>query len=277
MNQIFQGILSPDTDPMGAAIQDYHTHSIRKKKISSRLIVHSSQFDDDYIPLKTLFRSYNQMPMLEKIALDHSIERIKASSSSLKILDVGAGSGCHSLELALRAKSTEGLLNSEGPKITSIDISPLSVDTMKERGVSNPMLVNIFDEKFEGQFDIILMLMNGAGIIGKIDNLPFFFSRMKKLLSANGEILMDSSDLKYLFEEEDGSFLIDISGSYYGEVDFQMEYKPSPKHSIKGSSFDWLYIDFDTLALYAKQYGFEARLIKTGEHWDYLVSLSLCD
>ena len=81
---------------------------------------------------------------------------------------------------------------------------------------------------------------------------------------------MDSSDLKYLFEDEDGSFLIDLAGDYYGEIDFRMQYK-----QIKGESFDWLYIDFDTLALYASQYGFRAEKIEEGENYAYLARLVL--
>ena len=91
---------------------------------------------------------------------------------------------------------------------------------------------------------------------------------MKQLLAPDGCIYMDSSDLKYLFEEEDGSFLIDIADEYYGVVDFRMQYK-----QVKGDTFDWLYIDFDTLAYYAEQYGFTAELIHEGEHYDYLAKI----
>ena len=97
--------------------------------------------------------------------------------------------------------------------------------------------------------------MNGSGIIGKLENMAAFFQKMKQLLRPGGCILMDSSDLRYLFEDEDGSFLIDLAGDYYGEIDFRMQYK-----NIKGDSFDWLYIDFQTLSLYAAEYGFKAEL-----------------
>jgi hypothetical protein len=93
---------------------------------------------------------------------------------------------------------------------------------------------------------------------------------MKQLLAKGGQILMDSSDLKYLYEEEDGSYLIDIAGDYYGEADFKMKYK-----NVSGDAFDWLYIDFDTLSLYAEQNGFKAELIDNGEHYDYLVRLTM--
>lgn len=238
-------LLSADKDPMGAAIADYF-----KFHKASRLRVFSSQFDEDEIPVKELFRTEQQMSILERTAL---------SMANGKILDVGAGSGCHSLALQESGKETN-----------AIDISPLSITVMEQRGVQCATLVNLFDEQFCQSYDTILMLMNGSGIIGKLENLPSFFKKMKQLLRPGGSILMDSSDLRYLFEEEDGSFIIDLAGDYYGEVDFQMQYK-----EIKGEPFDWLYIDFQTLSLYAAENGFKAELVKEGKHYDYLAKLTL--
>ncbi len=238
-------LLTADKDPMGAAIADYFANHK-----ADRLRVFSSSFDEDEIPVKDLFRTETNMPIIERTALQ---------LAEGKILDVGAGSGCHALALQEARK-----------KVCAIDISPLAVDVMKQRGVKDARLINLFDKTFSEQFDTILLLMNGSGIIGKIENLPDFFLKMKQLLTPNGFILLDSSDLRYLFEEEDGSYLIDIAGDYYGEVDFQMQYK-----NIKGNTFDWLYIDFQTLSLYATQHGFTAELIKEGKHYDYLAKLSL--
>ncbi|WP_148372377.1 class I SAM-dependent methyltransferase [Bacteroides bouchesdurhonensis] len=238
-------ILPAEKDPMGAAIADYFNH---RKADRSR--VFSSLFDEDEIPVKQLFRSMQVMPLLERAALQ---------MAKGHILDVGAGSGCHALALQEMEK-----------EVCAIDISPLSVDVMKKRGVKDCRLINLFDETFTESFDTILMLMNGSGIIGKLGNMPAFFQRMKRILRPNGCILMDSSDLRYLFEEEDGSMLIDLAGDYYGEIDFQMQYK-----EIKGEPFDWLYVDFQTLSLYASECGFKAELVKEGKHYDYLAKLSI--
>lgn len=239
------GLLLPGKDPMGTAIADY-----AQRHKAQRLRVFSSQFDEDEIPVKELFRTEKQMPLLERTALGLACG---------KILDVGAGSGCHSLAL-----------QEAGKDVHAIDISPLSVEVMKQRGVHNATQTNFFDERFCESYDTILMLMNGSGIIGKLENLPTFFRKIKQLLRPGGCVYMDSSDLKYLYEEEDGSFVIDLTGSYYGEVDFRMQYK-----DVVGDSFDWLYIDFQTLALYATENGCNAELVKEGKHYDYLAKISV--
>lgn len=236
-------LLPPHKDPMGTAIADYH-----RTGRAGTLRVFSSQFDEDEIPVEQLFRTFTEMPVIEQQALTLSTGRI---------LDVGAGSGCHALAL-----------QEMGKEVTAIDISELSVEVMQERGVKDARAIDLYDERFTEQYDTILLLMNGSGIIGNIEGMERFFLRMKLLLKPGGCIYMDSSDLKYLFEEEDGSFLIDIADDYYGLVDFRMQYK-----QVKGESFDWLYIDFDTLAYYAEQYGFTAEMVCEGEHYDYLARL----
>ena len=73
--------LSPDRDPMGAAITDYLAHGK-----ASKLRVFSSQFDEDEIPVAQLFRRFEQMPEIERVALQRCNGRL---------LDVGAVGGCH--------------------------------------------------------------------------------------------------------------------------------------------------------------------------------------
>lgn len=242
LNDMNDKVLIPGGDPMGAAIYDY-----QKNGTADVLRVFSSQFEEDEIPVADLFREYDDMPELERIALDEAAG---------DILDVGAGSGCHSVALMKMGKSA-----------VAIDISPLSVEVMKERGV-DALQVNLYDESFDRKFDTVLMLMNGTGIIGSLDNMPAFFERMRQILKPGGSILIDSSDLRYLFEEEDGSLMIDLADDYYGQLDYQMQYK-----DVLGEPFDWLYVDFDTLAFYAEESGFDAELLAEGEHYDYLAKL----
>ena len=233
-------ILSADKDPMGAAILDF-----QKQGKAARLRVLSSMFEEDEMPVTHLFRSVPEMPVLEQKALQLAKGRV---------LDIGAGSGCHTLAL-----------QEKGFTVKAIDISPLSCEAMKLRGVKDAECINLFDDHLGTGFDTILLLMNGTGIAGKIEHLPALFQRLKALLNPSGQILIDSSDLKYIYENEDGSFDINLNGAYYGEVDYQMIYK-----DVKGDSFDWLYVDFPLLKSIAETYGLHGELVAEGEHYDYL-------
>ena len=233
-------ILSADKDPMGAAILDF-----QQQGKAARLRVLSSMFEEDEMPVKHLFRSTREMPMLEQKALQLAKGRV---------LDIGAGAGCHALAL-----------QEKGLAVKAIDISPLSCEAMKLRGVKDAECINLFDDHLGMGFDTILLLMNGTGIAGKIEHLPALFQRLKALLNPGGQILIDSSDLKYIYENEDGSFDINLNGAYYGEVDYQMIYK-----NVKGDRFDWLYVDFPLLKSIAETCGLHGELVEEGEHYDYL-------
>ena len=232
-------------DPMGAAIRDYH---LRGK--TARLRVMSSMFDEDEMPVDHLFRTFDNMPHLEQKALNMAYG---------KVLDIGAGAGCHTLALQER-----------GMDVKAIDISPLSCEVMKERGIKDVECVNLFCKQLQGKYDTLLLLMNGTGIAEKLSQLPALLNRLKELLSEEGQILIDSSDLKYIYENEDGSMDIDLNAPYYGEVDYQMQYR-----DIKGEPFDWLYTDPMLLASVSKQCGLQCQIMEQGEHYDYLAKLTL--
>ena len=252
-------------DPMGRAVADYwnarssESRQARldgrvatskdevKTKKADRLRVFSPMFEEDEIPLTTLFRKYENMPEIERKALD---------LATGKTLDVGAGSGCHSL-----------VLQEKGIDVTAIDISPLSVETMKERGVKKVLEQDFFT--LEGQYDTILMLMNGIGIVGTLERLPEFFRQLDKILAPGGQVLCDSSDISYVFETEDGIIELPEYMSYYGEHSFQMQYKDTI-----GEPFDWLYIDADTLRERAARNGYAVEVKAEGEHYDYLARIT---
>lgn len=235
-------VTNKEKDPMGRAIFDYYTTGN-----AAKLRVFSSMFYEDEIPVPTLFRTFDEMPVQEKKAIELCRGRV---------LDVGAGSGCHSAVLMER-----------GLEVVAIDISELSVEVMKQRGI-DARLINFFDEKFTEKFDTILLAMNGIGITGKTNRLADFFRSAKRLLAPGGQILLDSSDIKYVFMNDDGSMDIDLAAGYYGEIDYKMRYK-----NITGKPFDWLYIDFDTLSMYAEEHGFTCEKCIDGEHYDYLARI----
>ncbi|MEN9441585.1 MAG: hypothetical protein RLZ33_1662 [Bacteroidota bacterium] len=229
-------------DPVGAAILDYAS-----TKKPNDIIVGSDICEDDIIPIEVLFRKMDEMPELEQIALE---------AAKGKILDVGAGAGVHSLELQDR-----------GFEVFPIEVSDGAVRYMKQVGL-NARKINFFDLKDE-QYDTILMMMNGIGIAGTLANLENTLIQAKSLLAEGGKILCDSSDIKYLYEDEDGALWVDLNSEYYGNFRFQMKYKKD-----KGPWFDWLYVDFDNLFKAAKNVGLKAkRLYENEDH--YLAEITL--
>ena len=235
--------MNRNNDPMGRAIADYHNTGKADK-----LKVFSPMFEEDEIPLSTMFRSYEYMPKIEQMALD---------MAKGKTLDVGAGAGCHSL--VLQEKETD---------VTAVDISPLSVETMKQRGVRNVLCQDFFT--LSGQkYDTILMLMNGIGIVGTLERMPEFFKQLDRILAPGGQLLCDSSDISYVFEDEDGFIEYPDEEGYYGELSFRMQYKDSV-----GEPFPWLYIDAETLKSVAEDNGYDVEVIAEGEHYDYLARIT---
>jgi SAM-dependent methyltransferase len=235
--------MTTEKDPMGSAIADFH-----KTGKAARLRVFSPMFDEDEIPVKTLFRTFKEMPAIEQEALE---------IANGSIIDVGAGAGCHALALQAMEKT-----------VTAIDISPLAVATMRDRGVNDVREQDFFT--LDGhRYDTILMLMNGIGIVGTLSRLPAFFMQVDRLLAPGGQLLCDSSDICYIFEDEDG--IIDLTGveGYYGELTYQMQYR-----NVKGEPFPWLFIDPETLGQQAAAHGFKMEIIARGDHYDYLARIT---
>lgn len=234
-----------EKDIFGNAILDYQLGTYTED-----IKTYSSLDEEDVIPVPYLFRTYKAMPPLEKKAL-------KLCKGS--ILDIGSGAGSHSL-----------YLQEKGFDVTALDHSHGAVRACKLRGIEKVVESDLYD--FKGQkFDTLLMLMNGIGIVGKLKNLDKFFNHIKTLLKPGGQLLLDSSDIIYMFEEdEDGGYWLPDTGNYYGEVTFTMEYKKK-----KTDEFPWLYIDYNTLQRAAQSSNFNCELVSEGEHYDYLAKLTL--
>ncbi len=228
-------------DLFGKAMFDFQTNNSPED-----IITETSISEEDEMSVAYLFRSYKDMPKLEQKALQLAFG---------KTLDVGCGAGSHSLSLQKDRKLD----------VTSIDISEKAIETCKLRGIENAKTLNILDVEGE-KFDTILLLMNGTGIFGKLQNCNKYLSKLKSLLNEGGQILIDSSDIIYMFDEdEDGGKWIPSDNDYYGELVFTISYKGE-----KGEPFDWLYLDYNTLQNAATANGLKCELILEGDHYDYL-------
>lgn len=205
-------------DLFGQAILDYQTDNSPED-----LYTETSISELDVMPIDYLFRDYDDMPTLEQKALN---------LTKGKTLDVGCGAGSHSL-----------YLQEKNIDVLAIDISPKAIETCRLRGIKNAKVQNFLELDETKKFDTILFLMNGTGIFQNLVLINVFIDKTKKLLSENGQILIDGTDIIYMFDEdEDGGKWIPSNGNYYGELDFTVHYKGEQEEPIQ-----WLYLDFETL------------------------------
>lgn len=209
---------------------------------------------EDELPLPYLFRTYDEMPVLEQKAL----QLAKGA-----VLDIGSGSGCHAL-----------WLQQQGIEVKAIDVSKGSIESCQLQGVKKAEVQDIWDVSGQA-YDTLLLLMNGMGICGKLEKLSGLLSHLKSLLRPGGQILADSSDIIYMYDlDEDSDQDQDCPqalprDNYYGEVIFQTFYK-----DLVGEPFPWLYVDFFNLQLHASEAGLNCEMLIQGDHHDYLVRLT---
>lgn len=241
-------------DLFGRAILDFQTNNNPHD-----LVTETSISEADTMEVSYLFRDFDKMPKIEHRALQ---------LARGKILDIGCGAGSHSL-----------YLQNLGHTVFPIDISPNAIEACKLRGLTSATATDFMLIEKQ-KFDTILLLMNGTGICGTLDNLPKFLTKLKDLLAPNGQILIDSSDIIYMFDDnDDGGTLGEpkLSGAkwipsqkYYGEIEFTVSYKSETEEP-----FHWLYLDFNALQDAAIANGLKCELVVEGEHFDYLAKLSV--
>lgn len=223
-------------DIFGQALYDAY-----KGRQASKLFIHNKYGPKEEMPLDVYFRTEAEMPDLELLALSHCRGRI---------LDIGAGAGSHALYLQER-----------GADVTAMDVSGLAVQIMQDRGVKLAIEQDIFGYAGE-KYDTLLLLMNGIGLCGNIQQLRVFLRHAMQLLCPGGQLLFDSSDIAYLY---DGA---PPAGNYYGEVWYQYAYKGQ-----KTDWFQWLYVDADTLIQFAAEEGWAIEILDEDDMDGYLARL----
>ena len=228
---------------MGRAIWDYY-----HKENTEDLQTETSISELDELTVDYLFREFDEMNKIEQKALKLAIG---------KVLDIGAGAGSHSLYLQ----------DEKNLEVTALDISPKSIEVCQLRGIKNTVAENMLHFS-EGTFDTILLLMNGTGIFQSLNVIDVYLKKLHSLLNPKGQILIDSTDILYMFDEdEDGGFYIPADG-YYGELDYIVHYKNESEEPIK-----WLYLDFETLKNAAENNGFKVENVLQDED-SYLAKLT---
>lgn len=226
---------------MGKAIWNYY-----HQNSSEDIITESSVSEQDVLPVSYLFRNFAEMPPIEQKALE---------LSKGKVLDVGAAAGSHSLYLQ----------NQKQLDVTAIDISEKSIEICKLRGVKNSVCQNLLDFN-DGTFDTILLLMNGTGIFETIDRMDDYLKKLYQLLNPGGQLLIDGTDILYMFENPEGIEL--PADHYYGEVEYYVSYKGE-----EDKPFKMLYLDYDNLKTAAEEIGFKVEKVIEDED-SYLARLT---
>lgn len=226
-------------DIYGEFLNDYHHN-----KLKTEVLLHNNYDVAEELFVEDFFRTYDELTDLEKLAL---------SLCKGTVLDIGAGTGVHSI-----------ILQQRGFVVSAIEISKGACQVMALKGVKNIINQNVFYYN-QNKFDTLLLMMNGIGFCGYIDDLKLFLNHAKELINPNGQIIFDSSDVAYLYENEPPE-----QETYYGEIDYQYEY-----NNLKGNWFSWLYIDKILMKLIALQAGWQMQIVYEDENQQYLAILTL--
>lgn len=225
-------------DVQGKAMLDYF---LGKEKLKLKL--HTSYGETERMPVDVFFREKEDFTKLEKLAL---------KNCRGEVLDVGAGAGSFCMAL-----------QEEGQRVYALEISSLCCKVMWQRGVDKIYEGDIWAFG-ESKFDTLLLMMNGLGLAGSLEQLPLFLTKLKELLLPGGQIICDSSDISYMYEQGQKP-----ADRYYGEIDYCYEYEGE-----KGDWFSWLYVDADTLARHCTALGLKLEIIYKNRFDQYLARIS---
>ena len=230
--------------PYGMALLDYFNGDKE-----ARVTMHRDDGAHYELPVSIFFQEEPQFSTIEQKAL---------ALCRGKILDVGAGTGKHSL-----------VLLKKGFTVDSVDISPEAVEIMTKRGIKHARCSNIFDFR-EGRYDTILMLLHGVGMVETLDGFRRFLNHAENLLNPKGIILFDTLDVRVT--EDPGNLAYQEKNKkqnrYIGEIHLQFEYKGE-----MGSPHSWLHLDPDTLEDEVSKQGWQKEIIHREPWGDYLAKL----
>jgi 2-polyprenyl-3-methyl-5-hydroxy-6-metoxy-1,4-benzoquinol methylase len=166
-----------------------------------------------------------------------------------RILDVGAGAGCHSL-----------ILQARGFDVVALERSARCCEVMRSRGVKNVMDSDVMNVQ-SGPFDTILLLMNGFGIAGTEQGLVELLSHLKGILAPGGKIVGDSTDIRYFKEALP---MIDLAEQSQNEVQFEIHANGMTER------FPWVFPDEVLLEALASEIGLQFRVLMYTDEYHFL-------
>ncbi|MHC4082015.1 MAG: class I SAM-dependent methyltransferase [Planctomycetota bacterium] len=232
-------------DPYGAALQAGFDGDA-----GAELILRRDDGREGRLPVSHFFRGQSEFTPVETAAVDRCAGRV---------LDVGAGTGLHSL-----------VLQEKGLRVTAIDISARVVEIMIRRGVGDAHCEDVFDCR-RGPFDTVLMMGHGIGMVETLAGLDRFLIFARGILSEAGQLLLDSLDVGVTDDPENLAYheANRRAGRYVGEIRLQSEFQGE-----RGPYYGWLHVDADTLTEHAATAGWRCEVVCREDSGDYLARLS---
>ncbi len=231
-------------NPHGQSLLDY-----QRGDTAAVITVHSEGGQTTDVPVSLFFRTLDMFPL----------ERTAVELCRGRVLDIGAGAGCHSLALQAR-----------GLPVVAIDFLPECVEVMRARGVLAAQQADI--HTFEAEpFDTLLSMMNGLALVRDLAGLQPFLHNLRRLLKPDGQFLADSVDIRRTGRAQSAAIVQtrERTGRYFGESDLQMEYK-----GRRGTPFSQLYVDAETLTEHARQAGWTCEVVEQEATGRYLARLT---
>jgi len=223
--------------------------------LAATLDVYMDEGPPESMPVSIFFRSREELMGVDRAAL---------ALTRGRVLDGGAGVG----SLAL-------LLQEDGAQVTAVEVVPVGVDIMRERGVKDPRQGRLEDLSSDDLFDTILLLMNGTALAGTLGGLPTLMATLARLLAPGGQVLLDSTDLLggEKWSGQDASREIDggseLDEPYPGELQYQLSFR-----GRRGAPFPQLFVDSRTLSRVARREGWVTEVVWRGRDRTYLARLS---
>ncbi len=231
--------------PYGLALLAYF-----EGEAAAQLIVRRDDGIEHPLPVSHFFRPETEFSDIEVAAL----QRCRGH-----VLDIGAGSGLHSL-----------VMQSRGLTVTAIDIISQAAEIMIHRGVLDVHLADVF-QVHAGPFDTLLMLGHGIGVVEDLQGLNRFLIHAQQLTHGHGQLLLHSLDVRQT--DDPGNLAYHDAnrraGRYIGETQIQFNYQ-----GRDGPYCRWLHIDPQTLAEQAEQAGWECEIILEHKSGEYLACLT---
>jgi SAM-dependent methyltransferase len=233
--------------PFGLAVRDFYAGDVSSEVVFRR---------DDGVVSTLAVSAFFRGP------LDFQVDKVLLDRCAGKVLDVGAGSGIHSL-----------YLQSKGFTVYALDVSPEACHVMKRRGVKNIICSNVSDLP-SGAFDTILILGRSICMVETLSGLDSFLAYARNLVNPSGQILLNSLDVACTKDPRDLAYheLNRKAGRYIGEIRVSLEYK-----DLVGPKIGMLHVDPVELARYAAKTGWVCDVLLKEKDGHYAARLGKKD